>query len=38
MLDRGTGKQVKDQTLTMHLSELRARIASTLAGTQGMAK
>jgi hypothetical protein len=26
MLDRGTGKQVKDQTLTMHLSELRARI------------
>jgi len=26
MLDRGTGKEVKDQTLTMHLSELRARI------------
>lgn len=26
MLDRSTGKQVKDQTLTMYLSELRARI------------
>ena len=26
MLDHGTGRQVKDQTLTMHLSELRARI------------
>jgi hypothetical protein len=34
MLDRGTGKQVKDQTLTMHLSELRARIH----GTQGTTK
>ena len=34
MLDRTTGKQVKDQTLTMHLSELRTRIQSTLsAGT-----
>jgi hypothetical protein len=31
MLDRGTGKQVKDQTLAMHLSELRARIGATLA-------
>ncbi|HUB80765.1 MAG TPA: hypothetical protein VMB03_18295 [Bryobacteraceae bacterium] len=26
MLDHSTGKQVKDRTLTMHLSELRARI------------
>jgi hypothetical protein len=32
MLDRGTGKQIKDQTLTMHLSELRARIHSSAAG------
>ena len=32
MLDRGTGKQVKDQTLTMHLSELRARIHSSTSG------
>jgi hypothetical protein len=32
MLDRGTGKQVKDQTLTMHLSELRARIQSGAPG------
>jgi hypothetical protein len=38
MLDRGTGKQVKDQTLSMHLSELRARIGSTLAGGQGKGK
>jgi hypothetical protein len=30
MLERGTGKQVKDQTLSMHLSELRARIQATL--------
>jgi hypothetical protein len=36
MLDRGTGKQVRDQTLTMHLSELRARVhAST---SQGISK
>lgn len=35
MLERGTGKQVKDQTLTMHLSELRARIHSTLSGAAG---
>ena len=35
MLDHGTGKQVKDQTLTMHLSELRARIQS---GAPGGAK
>jgi len=32
MLDHGTGKQVKDQTLTMHLSELRARIQLSAAG------
>jgi hypothetical protein len=30
MLDPGTGKQVKDQTLTLRLSELRARIGATL--------
>jgi hypothetical protein len=30
MLDRGTGRPVKDQTLVMNLSELRAHIASTL--------
>jgi len=35
MLDRSTGKQVKDQTLTMHLSELRARIQ---AGAPGAGK
>jgi hypothetical protein len=35
MLEHGTGKQVKDQTLTMHLSELRARIHSTLSGAPG---
>jgi hypothetical protein len=34
MLDRGTGKQVKDQTVTMHLSELRTRIHATLSGVQ----
>jgi hypothetical protein len=38
MLEHGTGKQVKDQTLTMHLSELRSRIGSTLAGARGTAK
>jgi hypothetical protein len=37
MLEHGTGKQVKDQTLTMHMSELRARILSTLSG-QGTTK
>jgi len=31
MLDSGSGRPVKDQMLTMHLSELRSRIASTLA-------
>jgi hypothetical protein len=37
MLEHGSGKEVKDQTLTMHLSQLRARIHTTL-GTQGIAK
>jgi len=32
MLDAGTGQQVKDQTLSMKLSDLRTRIASTLRG------
>ena len=32
MLDRNTGRQVKDQALAMKLSELRSRIAGTLAG------
>jgi hypothetical protein len=32
MLDPQTGRQVKDQTLVMNLSDLKARIASTLAG------
>lgn len=32
MLERGTAQQVKDQTLVMSLSDLRARIASTLSG------
>jgi hypothetical protein len=36
MLDRQTGRPVKDQTLTMHLSQLRARIAG--AAPQGAAK
>lgn len=31
MLESGTGRPVKDQTLSMHLSELRSRISSTLA-------
>lgn len=30
MLERGTGRQVKDQTVVMNLSELRSRIASQL--------
>jgi hypothetical protein len=34
MLEHGTGRQVKDQTLTMPLSQLRALIQSTL-GTSG---
>jgi hypothetical protein len=32
MLDPGTGRPVKDQTLVMSLSALRAHIASTLRG------
>lgn len=32
MLQRGTGQQVKDQTLVMTMSQLRAQIAATLAG------
>ena len=34
MLERGTGRPVKDQTLVMHLSELRSQIASTLAAAK----
>ncbi len=32
MLDGQTGQPVKDQTLTLHLSELRTKISSVLAG------
>jgi hypothetical protein len=32
MLQRGTGQQVKDQTLVMTMSQLRAQIAATMAG------
>src|SRR5690242_19051975 len=32
MLDRGTGHPVKDQTLTMSLSDLRSRVARQLGG------
>jgi hypothetical protein len=38
MLDRGTGREVKDQTLAMHLSELRARIHATRSGAPGTGK
>ncbi len=38
MLERGTGKPVKDQTLVMRLSELRSQIASTLGSDKGAAK
>ena len=34
MLERGTGRPVKDQTLVMHLGELRSQIASTLAAAK----
>ena len=34
MLEPGTARQVKDQTLVMKLSDLRARIASTLGAAQ----
>jgi hypothetical protein len=35
MFERGTGRRVKDQTLTMNLSDLKARIAS-IVGTGGV--
>jgi hypothetical protein len=35
MLEKRTGQQVQDQTLTMRMSQLRARIQATLAGGQG---
>jgi len=38
MLERGTGKQVKDQTLTMTLSALRSRIAYLHGTVQATAK
>jgi hypothetical protein len=38
MLDRGTSRQVKDQTLVMHLSELRARIGANLAANEAASK
>lgn len=38
MLDPGTGHPVKDQALVMRLSELRSRIASTLAASRSGAK
>lgn len=38
MLERGTGKQLKDQTLTMRLSELRSHIGATLGSAQGTSK
>lgn len=33
MLDHATARQVKDETVVMNLSDLRSRIASTLAGS-----
>jgi hypothetical protein len=33
MLDRRTGRPVKDETMVMRLSELRTRIASGVKGT-----
>ena len=39
MLDRTTGRPVKDQTLTMRLSDLRSKIAGALGRTaQGPVK
>ena len=38
MLERSSGKQVKDQMLTMRLSELRSRIGYVLGHAQGAAK
>ncbi len=34
MLDRQSGQPVKDETLTMHLSDLRSRISTALAGVK----
>jgi hypothetical protein len=34
MLDRQSGQPVKDETLTMHLSELRSRISTALTGAK----
>jgi hypothetical protein len=38
MLDHGTGRPVKDQTLVMHLSQLRSRIGATLGAASGKGK
>ncbi len=38
MLDARTGRPVKDQTLVMHMSELRSLIASRLGSSQAVAK
>ncbi len=38
MLDRQTGRPVRDTTLAMHLSDLRTRIANTLGNRQASAK
>ena len=38
MLERGTARPVKDQTLVMRLSELRQRIGSTLAAGRSVEK
>jgi hypothetical protein len=38
MLEHGTGKEIKDQTLSMRMSALRSRIQSTLSSTSGAAK
>jgi hypothetical protein len=38
MLEHGTGKQVKDQTLTMRLSQLRSRIGAAAGNGRGAAK
>jgi hypothetical protein len=38
MLERGTGKQVKDRILEMRLSEMRGRIGATLGSAQGTSK
>jgi hypothetical protein len=38
MLDAATGKPVQDQTLTMHLSQLRSRIQTALASGRGTAQ